>query len=376
MTDFATPAEWLDDLRQRLAEYDDQIEVHEGVIAVHRDEINHRMGITAGLQAARQQVAVRVDTIERVMAMQPPSGITLAQLAGEEPFVVPPVLRDWCEEHNRGSLPNGLCPECEARHQQRSITVPQPPVPRQRQDVRGPVLALIRDSFPDEWTIEAVARELPALKAPSIRAALQSLAQQGEIRTNGSGLYWAWAHEQAPVAAPDAAPASAVATPLDDRQGGDSGRHSDAALAAETPTAAANPDDRHSEDGGRHPPEDEVVIAWSEPTTTTYPGALASGVAAAALAKSVQETEDRRVPRHTAEPEPAWHDERVVTDASPEGQAHALRAAVKNAGPAGLPEDDAWIDPVIIMAAVEEGWLDRTEDDRGVRLWLREGAGK
>lgn len=25
------------------------------------------------------------------------------------------ISRDWCEEHNRGNLPDGLCPECEER---------------------------------------------------------------------------------------------------------------------------------------------------------------------------------------------------------------------------------------------------------------------
>lgn len=34
-----------------------------------------------------------------------------------------PVRRDWCEEHNRGSLAetDGLCPDCEARSAKRAI---------------------------------------------------------------------------------------------------------------------------------------------------------------------------------------------------------------------------------------------------------------
>lgn len=36
------------------------------------------------------------------------------------------------------------------------------------------------------------------------------------------------------------------------------------------------------------------------------------------------------------------------------------------------PGYNARVDPLVIAAGIEEGWLRRTEDDRGVRLWIAE----
>ena len=48
------------------------------------------------------------------------------------------VLRDWCEEHNRGHLPDGLCPECEERCATRIAAVAQGSSRAARADSNGP----------------------------------------------------------------------------------------------------------------------------------------------------------------------------------------------------------------------------------------------
>lgn len=172
--------------------------------------------------------------------------------------------------------------------------------PRQRQDVRGPVLALLQEcrDGPDAfaYTLDGMIGSLPHLKPNSVRAALVSLVYAGEVATN-NGLYY-----------------------------------------IEQPSRDNREDDELDEPVGGDPPV--LAVPFIAPVARDY---------------------------RATEPDP-----RTLTDTSPESQAKALRAAVERAGPAGLSEENACVDPLVIAAGIEAGWLRRTEDDRSVRLWIAE----
>lgn len=292
-------AEFRADLQRQFDAFDDVLQAHRTVIAETERE--------------REMVALQIATIDRVMAMQP----------------APPAFPQTAAMNVGDTISwNG---------EQRVIThvlsaeQPAPPRTAQRADVRGPVLALIRNSA-SGLTLGEICALLPDLKPTSIRAALDAAHRRGEINARG-GFYRKL----------DRLSASAPPTPEDAALG----ERGNIAELGMTPR-----DDRQDEDSNRHNNASELSFGRE-----------------AALADS----EYRRVPRH-AEPEP---DARSLTDTSPEAQATALRAAVFKAGRAGLPEENSWVAPAVIAAAIEDGWLSRTEHDK--RLWLRDaehGAGQ
>lgn len=172
---------------------------------------------------------------------------------------------------------------------------PAPPA-RQRQAVRGPVLALLRAMKPshtDGLTGDEIIKCLPDLATASIRAALKAAVAAGKVETS-NGLYWVKPTHEQPAPAPE-------------REG--------------------------------------------------YAGLIDAGLY-----------------RSDPPPHPRYFaagDQAALRAADFGSQSDALRAAVEKAGPMGLIEDNTFVNPAVIAAAIDEGWLDRTDDDRGARLWLR-----
>lgn len=150
MTDFTSLADFRASLQRQLAAYGPMIE---------------------DLQIERRIAAARLEVLDQVEAIQD-AEIRLAIAEGRFDVGEPPA--DFGEKF--APLPD----------------VEEPPAeraPRQRQDVRGPVLALLQNSA-TELTAEEIGKLLPDRRPASIRAALHSMVMAAEIETNGTGLYY------------------------------------------------------------------------------------------------------------------------------------------------------------------------------------------
>lgn len=234
-----------------------------------------------------------------------------------------------------------------ARGDETRATVHVVQSPRQRQDVRGPVLALLRQrserprDLGVELSIDNICEDLPSLKRSSIIAALRAAVKAGQISEENEVYY------------------------IEQPSRGD---------REERPTAAEEFVRRdHEETGGPTPELRQVYKAYSDmlrapadsdPPTLAVPSPCAATFNGVPLVKDPPDSEK---PYHGAFPPPP-PDPRTLTDTSPESQAKALRAAVERAGPAGLSEENACVDPAVIAAGAAAGWLNRDDG----RLWIAE----
>lgn len=254
------------------------------------------------------------------------------------------------------------------------------PPPRQRQDVRGPVLALIGNSS-TELSLDEICRLLPDLKDGSIRAALRALVASMQIKESG-GLYCLAAVEQPSREDREDDPRWAyvrATTPMGQltyRETLTEAGFSDSEIASLEAEATTNHrieiDDPtakfHFPSRARRAPGDSDPPAPAEPQPGTDEGGrlVVDETQKPPPFQTVQ-VAGRSLFAHEREP-----DTRAITDTSPEAQAASLRAAIEHAGPAGLDEENACVDPLVIAAGIEAGWLRRTTDDRGARLWIAE----